>query len=135
MDLKQLCRSNYHEEVKTFILAYSIQTQIERLGYYGMNNERYVGVVIAPYESALKILEQGNNEIRTLVELCGTFRISYVIELKTVGKKGRGMFSIVNYKQLKYLEKNYVIKNKITINQGHINQLLLQNFEKMNQLL
>lgn len=135
MTLNELCSSAYPEEVKAFILAYSIQTQAERLAYYGMSKQNQVGVILQDYSSVLRILEQGDKEIRTVIEIYGILKISYVIEVKTKGKKGRGMMCIVNSKQLKYLQKNYGIKNKIEIHPGHINHMLLQNFYKINKLL
>lgn len=136
MLLEELCKTKYAEEVKTFILAYSIQLQIERMQCYGINQKHPLGVLVIEYDKAVQLLSNADMEITAVVEIYGTLKVSYVIELKTKGvKNGRGMLGVVSSNELKKLKNNYGVKKTIPINKRHITQMLLRNFNMINDLL
>lgn len=136
MTLEELCKTKYPEEVKTFIIAYSMHFQIERAQCNGINQQHPMGVLVLEYDRVEYLLKNMNAEITAVFEIRGTCKVSYVIQIKTKGvKHGRGILGVVSLDELKDLKNNYGVKRTIPINKKHINQMLLQNFDMMNQLL
>lgn len=136
MTLEELYNAQYPEEVKTFILAYSLKLQIERLKCYGMKGENYLGVLVLTYDGIVTLLDKTDSEIKTAVKIRETVKDSCIIELKSKGvEHGRGILGIVNSKQLKYLKDNYGVNKTMIVYKGYINKMLLKNFDMMNDLL